>query len=429
MPLAIKEWQVSIQRVEFNAVQGRVGLDGNVDSEGWRFTQEGPRDFVLALDVASGYYLLLLSNGGIPYAFPLIVDQRDSPADVAVIRPVFTQWSYHQSGFYFDETRPLADRLLGSLGQSSRAGRFAEKRLRSLAARLSVPGVNFPYRPFPAHRRIDLTSFYRRNNRWDKTIWHQELGALEGLWCDELLSAMPLHSILEKNHIPFHVYTDVDLHMQNKALEQYSVLIFAGQEGVTPSYFEFLQQMQTRSTPRFLVWGVQGFGYRQLEFDANTGALEYVCTRGTHGMWGDRLEERQPDWGDEASLLVSPFPEPRSRQWRSQKPYSRIAVVRPDHPIFGGSATGDHSYYVKALSGQTMPGLTWAGGEIQERVSPEAQVLAHLDDDADVIGIGEYRNAVIFAPTYLPGFFAYQAQEHPEVEQWFLGALSYLRRK
>jgi hypothetical protein len=84
------------------------------------------------------------------------------------------------------------------------------------------------------------------------------------------------------------------------------------------------------------------------------------------------------------------------------------------------------SYQVHDLNGRSHPGLTWAGGEVQERIAPEATVIAHLDDEPEVIGIGEYRNTVLFSPTYLPAFFAYQSTEHPEIEAWFIAALNYL---
>jgi hypothetical protein len=83
---------------------------------------------------------------------------------------------------------------------------------------------------------------------------------------------------------------------------------------------------------------------------------------------------------------------------------------------------------VRDLAGASHPGLTWAGGEVQQCVAPGARVIAHLDDDERIIGIGEYRNTVIFSPTYLPAFFAYQSREHPEIEEWFMNALDYLRR-
>lgn len=419
-----------VLKLSFDTRQGRQRLC-EVSSKDWVMAAKGEKHFNLSLDVDAGYYLLVVAEGAKQSGFPFVVNENSGPADVAVVRPVFTQWSYHSDGFYFNEKRPLLDRALIQVSRLGPPGRLTDRALRKVARRLNFPGVNFPFKSFPANAEINLKSFYRRNNRWDRSLWDCEWGRLEGMWIDEVISGMAVFALLEKNGVPYHVFTDVDLHNQNKKLESYRVLIFAGQEGITPSYYEALKQLQTNPLTSFLVWGVQGFGYRQLDYNTETGALKYVCTRGHQGMWGDRLEDLQPVWVDEAQLFGFHFPEPQSATWRYDRLYSEIQVAQWDHPIVISHRTsgGKYSYAVRDLAGQNHPGLTWAGGEVQQRVRPEASVIAHLDDERELIGIGEYRNTVFFAPTYLPGFFAYQAHTHPEVEAWFMAALDYLTGK
>ena len=411
----------------FDSVQGIQALR-DVPPKSWEIDFKGQRQFTLSFDLDPGYYLLLAAHQSQSSAVPFVVADYEKPADVAVIRPVFTQWSYHSDGFYFNDYRSPFDRALSHVGQSGGLGRLTERASRELARRLGLHGINFPYRPFPAHSTINLGGFYRRNNRWERTIWDARWGRQEGLWVDEVLSGMPIFALLNKNAISYHVFTDVDFHNQNAALASYRVLIFSGQEGVTNSYYQMLQRLQSAGETSFLLWGTQAFGYRQFAYDAATGELRYLCTRGHRGMWGDELNDRQPDWKDEGRLFGFHFPEPQSPNWRYDKPYSQIIVSQIDHPIvsqFGGPEKTFH-YEVQDSNGERHPGLTWAGGEIQRRVTDEARVIAYLDDDPEVIGIGEYRNTVVFAPTYLPAFFAYQSLNHPEVEAWFMGALNYL---
>lgn len=419
-----------LQRVLFDVSKGRIVLHPE-DQERWQVRSVDHTHLLLTFDLTPGYYVLIAKCEGSRSAMSVVVCDRDQTADIAVIRPVFTQWSYHWAGFYFNEERPLVDRVLGMIEGLGPIGRATARTVRQYGHRLSLQGITFPYKPFPAHPTINLGDFYRRNNRWNRTMWDTQLGCLEGLWNDELLSGMPIFALLDKNRVPYHVLTDVDVHNMSTALEQYRVLVFSGQEGMTPSYYQMLRRLQTTGKTAFLVWGVQGFGYRQLDYDATTGQLTYVCTRGRHGMWGDQLEERQPDWEDEAQIFGFHFPEPQSANWRYETLYSRIKIVQPDHPIVGASSSSDqaHHYEVRDLEGNGHPGLTWAGGEIQQRARPDALVIAHLDEHTEVIGIGEYRNTVLFAPTYLPAFFAYQACAHPEVEQWFMAALHYLLNK
>jgi len=420
--------QFDLLRVVFDPIHAGLVMRPVESQRRWRVILVDARRFLLTFDLSPGYYLLVAKLGIFNYALPIVVYDRTQAADVAVIRPVFTQWSYHWAGFYFNERQSLADRVLGTIGRLGLVGRVIEQSLRQSAYKLGLQGINFPYRSFPAHSSVNLCDFYRRNNRWDRTMWNAQLGRLEGIWCDEMLSGMPVFALLDKNDRPYHVFTDVDLHNQNKLLETYRVLIFSGQEGMTPTYYQMLQRLQATGKTSFLLWGVQGFGYRQLDYNDATGELKYICTRGRQGMWGDRLEERQPDWGDEAQIFGFHFPEPQSASWRYDTPYSRIKVHQSDHPItrMSNTAGKNYCYDIRDLKGKSHPGLTWAGGEIQQRVSQDATVIAHLDEDPEVIGIGEYRNTILFAPTYLPAFFAYQGEAHPEVAAWFIGALNYL---
>lgn len=417
-------------RLVFSAEESKQTFEEETAEQSWSISFKEPTRLELSFDLKPGYYLLFASGERGRFALPLVIDDKETRADVVVIRPVFTQWSYHAEGFYFNDYRSQADRLLMAVGyKGGRAGRLMEGALRRTARSLRLPKVNFPYSPFPAHASINLGGFYRRNNRWDRLMWDETFGRLEGLWVDELISGMPVFALLERNGVPYHVYTDADLHNRNPELERYSVLIFSGQEGITRDYYSALESLQSRGRTSFLLWGVQAFGYRQLDYDARSGELSYVATRGRQGMWGDELTGRQPDWVDESRLFGFHFPEPQSATWRYDKPYSRIVVHNPEHPVVRASAhSKSYHFQVRDRAGETHTGLTWAGGEVQERIAPEADVIAYLDDDREIIGIGEYRNTIIFSPTYLPAFFAYQSEEHPEIEAWFMAALSYLTR-
>lgn len=397
----------------------------DVPKERWSLELKGPRLISLSFNLDAGYYLFL-STTHQPTGFPIVINDHEKPAEVAIIRPVFTQWTYHANGFYFNAYRAPLDRLIKTIGSIPLAGGRTERGLREAARSLGVGGVNFPYKPFPANRQINLGGFYKRNNRWDRTLWDRQWGAIEGLWVDEILSGTPIFAVLDKHSIPYHVYSDVDLHNQNSALSAYRALIFSGQEGITPSYYAMLERLQEAGNTAFILWGVQGFGYRQLNYDSRSGELEYVGTRGKNGMWGDKLDGRQTDWRDEANLFGFHFPEPGSSNWRYDKPYSRIVVTPTEHPLGSMLEPKEYRYEVRDLNNESRPGLTWAGGEFQTRVASSAKVIAHLDDDEEVIGIGEYKNTVVFSPTYLPAFFAYQSREHPEIEAWFLKALDYV---
>lgn len=429
--LDAKLTRFKLLRLVFSEEESKQTFLEEPEGQTWSISFKEPTLLEFSFELNPGYYLLFASGERGRFALPIVVDDRERPASVAVIRPTFTQWSYHAEGFYHNDYRSQADRVLMSVGyRGGRAGRLMEGAMRKTARTLKLPKVNFPYTPFPANASINLNGFYRRNNRWDRLMWDETYGRLEGLWVDEVISGMPVFALLEKNAVPYHVYTDVDLHNRDPRLERYRVLIFSGQEGITRDYYTMLESLQARGETSFLLWGVQAFGYRQLDYDARSGELSYVATRGQRGMWGDALTERQPDWADESRLFGFHFPEPQSATWRYDKPYSRIVVHDREHAIVSASNHSEtYHFEVRDRQGETHTGLTWAGGEVQERVDAEARVIAYLDDDREIIGIGEYRNTIIFSPTYLPAFFAYQSAEHPEIEAWLMAALSYLTRK
>jgi hypothetical protein len=418
----------TFQLLKLSIDSGRRQQLHDVPRNCWSIEPKGDQRFDLFFQLDPGYYLLLANSNQEKTALPIVVSDQSLPARVAVIRPVFTQWSYHSNGFYFNQYRAPVDRVLRGIGSIPLIGRLSESKLRRTARKIGIRGVDFPYKPFPAHEQINLAGFYRRNSRWNRLFWDAQWGSIEGIWIDEILSGMPIFSLLGKHAIPFHVYTDIDLHDDNPALETYDVLVFSGQEGMTSTYYSTLTRMQRDDCTSFLLWGVQGFGYRQLDYDRATGILKYVGTRGLRGLWGDRLDGRQPDWEDEANLFGFHFPEPDSSNWRYDRPYSKIVVSDPNHAILEKTSSGqiEYAYSVRDLNGEKRPGLTWAGGEFQERIAPDAKVIAHLDNDSSIVGIGEYKNTVLFSPTYLPAYFAYQTHEHPEIESWFLGALDYL---
>ncbi len=415
--------QFRLLNLTFDPVGG-IQTFRDVSKERWGLESKGRRRVDLSFQLESGYYLLLTKARQLT-GFPIVITDQQKPARIAVIRPVFAQWTYHANGFYFNEYRAPVDRLLHTIGSIPLVGGRGESGLRQAARSLGIRGVDFPYRAFPANKQVNLGDFYKRNFRWDRSLWDRHWGNIEGLWVDEILSGMPIFAILDRHSIPYHVYSDVDLHDQNPALTSYSALIFSGQEGITSSYYDMLQRLQEANDTAFVLWGVQGFGYRQLEYNTGTGNLEYVATRGENGLWGDKLDGRETDWIDEANLFGFHFPEPGSANWRYDKPYSRIVVTDTEHPL-GRTQKSEYRYEVRDLNNESRPGLTWAGGEFQKRVATDAKIIAHLDDDQDVIGIGEYKNTIVFSPTYLPAFFAYQSREHPEIETWFLKTLDYL---
>lgn len=377
----------------------------------------------LEKNLLPGYYLLLFEKQHFSYGTSIIVPFPYA-TPLAVIKPVFTEWTYHAKGSYFNEERAFLDRLLTRLGSFGSSFSKMEAGFRKIAKALKIRGVNFPYKPFPAHRSINLNSFYVQNHRWDRTIWSKEFGAIDGIWNDEILSAFPIFALLEKNNIEFNVLTDIDLHNKNPKLADYDIIIFYGNEGITKEYYDYLAKLADDCKKRIILWGCQGFGYRQLDYNTQTNELTYVCTRGRNGMWGDKLEEREPDWGDEAKLLGFHFPEPEGADWRYLKLYRTLRVKHKNHWLIkeSGIEKDGFTYSIMDLNGNMREGLTWAGGEVFKRISSDAEVIACLNDDEDIIGIGEYKNIIVFAPTYLPAYFAYQNEEHPEIEKLFLAA-------
>jgi len=400
--------RVSLERLIFNDVAKKIKFESLGNHATWDLSKRMYRAIKLEEDLPLGYYLLRFKGPNLNHAITVIINDKRKKVRLAIIKPVFTEWTYHSDGFYPSEEKSAFKRLLN----------------------MPKRGLKRAPLKFPAHGSINLTSFYKQNHRWDKTIWDKEFGTIDGLWCDELLCAFPIFSLLEKNNISYHVYTDVDLHAKNKELTKYNTIIFYGSEGMTKEYFDFLSKLANQHKKKIILWGCQAFGYRQLEYDTETHDLSYSCSRGKMGLWGDKLEDQEPDWGDEAKLLGFHFPEPKDADWR--KPYKTLSIIDKDHGLIKGAGLKEKlfTYLIKDHDGNMREGLTWAGGEFFRKVSPDAKVVACLGTDKDVIGIGEYKNILIFSPTYLPAFFAYQNEEHPEIEKMFISAVTtFLDRK
>jgi hypothetical protein len=263
-------------------------------------------------------------------------------------------------------------------------------------------------------------------------MWEGIIGkeyVMNGLWCDEWTSSFPVFALLDKNEIQFDVYSDVDIHNMNPDLLKYKLLIFYGQEGITSDYYRYLKKISSELKIPMIFLCVQGFGYRQYNYDSVTGELAYICTRGKHGIWGDILEDQDPVWKNEGELFGFQFPEPDPfwgyNQYTGHLPgYSKLKIINKKHWLIQESGiTVNEFIYFMEVKGQRIEGLTGLGGEIQRKFKEEAEVIACLGDDTDIVGIGEYNNILIFSPTYWPIYFAYQQEKHPEVEKLIITAI------
>lgn len=414
---------ISLEQLYFDKENQKVKLRKIRQVQGRSISNYDLLNLRVPDDLPDGFYLYLFTApDGYQVGNSIIIDDKSKASRIAIIRPVFTEWGYHYHGFYTNECRSKVDKLLTRLEGFSFPSNMLLQLFRRIAQSLCWKNVNYPYK-FPACSYVVLSDFYQQNHRWDKTIWDIEYGKIDGIWCDDVVSSFAIYGLLSKNGVDFDVYSDVDMHVANPVLNNYDVIIFYGAELMTLQYYQYLKILIENYGKAVILWGVQGFGYRQVDYDVKTHMLTYKCTRGKIGMWGDKLESIEPSWSNEGDLFGFQFPEPHSRNWR--KYYSTLNINIPNHWLVKKALSSGKlkfEYYIN-VDGRRVKGLTGAGGEILKKFSKDAQVIAYLDEDQDVIGIGEKGTTLVFSPTYWPAFFVYQAKEHPEIEALFLAAL------
>jgi hypothetical protein len=397
-------------RVTTHAITGRLWLD---PIRVYPSTPASTRfDLQLPADLRSGQYLIEFRHPGQGrVVYPLFADGGGPEVRMAVVVPTFTVWGYHETdGFYPGHARAPVDLALARLGRSSLAGFVAAA---AAVVLFKLLGLRVTQPQWPAHRSIELTGFFKTNHRWPKALWDEDLDRLDGLWTDDIDCVMPLFALLDRLGAPFRVVSDVDVHRDDARLKGFRALLFTGQESMTESYFQCLRDLAAAGV-MLVLWGVQGFGYRQVVFDDRTGRLTYVCSRGKRGFWGERLEDAQPPW-NEGELFGFWFPSPDSPEATNPHriQYSRLVVDDHSHWLVSGLDLRPETSYAVFASGAMRPGLNWMGGEPFRRVVPEARVIAHLD--RDVIGLGEYKSTIVVSPTFLPAYGVYQPERHPEV--------------
>ncbi len=361
--------------------------------------------FKLPGDLPGGYYRLRPVDQE-DYAFPLPVNGPDAEdAEIVLVRPVLTEWSYHHRGFF-------PSRVAG-LGTLRRA-------MAAFARRLPGRGPRFPVRA-----SIRLDAAYERNWTWDRTPWHATFGRLRGCWNDEILSAWPVHLMLAALGLRYKVYSDIDLHRGIVSPGRHSRLLLYGAEGLTRAAFEALAAAASQPDVRLILWACQGLGYREYGLSDDGRTLRHLATRGRRGLWGEPLGPSDPSW-DEGQAFGFRFPTPEPG-WRTRAGYRTLVIERPDHWIVrqAGLAYDRYAYDFVDGTGTKHPGLIWPGGEYLEPAHPDAVVVARIaEGDRPLVGIGEFRNALVFSPTYWPAYWLWRHPHHPEVLDLFRAALS-----
>ncbi len=388
-----------LKRVSWNARTRELALasvPGTPRLQGTRFSFPAPD--------RPGAYVLVGSLGRRQVGCTLLVSAPDAP--VAVVRPTWTEWGYHNRGFYRDAGRTWTDLALTI---SQRVLPALEPRIR--AARLASPRAGrYPY-AFPAHPSVDLSGFYEQNPRWrGHRAWSHELESIEGVWSEDPKSTWPLFAHLDALGRSVAVLTDRDLEKRPCPLDQYPVVLFFGAELMTRAGLDWFRQERRRADRRIVFWGMQGIGLKEARIDGDILAL--VGHKGKRGLSGEALLVGDTSWGNEDDQVFgASFPWPASDPWRPG--HDRLVVRRADHAI-GQILSAAEPRYVLPAAASSGSGLLGAGGEYFV-ANDTCEVIASLGDDERSLGIGISGPFCHVSPTYWPTFGAYQGGQHPEI--------------
>ena len=358
--------------------------------------------FILDLDGSfhSGYFLLTLTSRDRKYSMYLFINSSEDAFDVAVISPIFTQWAYHADGYYPNHDKLFLEKCAVKSGK-----------LGSLFFRLFNVHVR---QDFPSKHLISLKRFYRTNKRWSKVRNLLVRDSIkDGLWCDEFFVTIPVLAWLKRTKLSCRFFSELDLHRGNKDILKAKVIVMYGQEGFTEGVAATLKEIFRKKIPCIFV-GMQALGYRQYDYDENSGLLAYVATRGQTGLWGEKLELKDPVWAPEGQLFGFEFPTPKDEKWRYERQFKGWTILKPSDPLFENIQKKSFEYYV-TIGGQKHNLISFVGGEYLEKYSPEAEILACLDGGNEFIGCGRYKSNLFFAPTYWPFLGYYQEETYPEI--------------
>ena len=149
--------RIGLKRVVFSERWGRVALEDCRDYGSVRFGRLNRETVRLPSDAARGVYLVSVSaDDGAVAAVKIFVHPREARPSVGIVNPVFTEWAYHDLGFY-----PTHDGK--TLTRASEAARRLMRRLPGLRhmSRTVVAGVGVHLESaaprFPARSSVRLS--------------------------------------------------------------------------------------------------------------------------------------------------------------------------------------------------------------------------------------------------------------------------------
>ncbi|MGE5404069.1 MAG: hypothetical protein ACM3PP_03935 [Candidatus Saccharibacteria bacterium] len=353
-----------------------------------------------------GMYLLMVDNGAIKFYI-----NPPQKQEIGVIVPTLTEWAYHHDGFYWSNHRRLTHYMMMAakkFGLLTELTSSLEKRYPSLFV--------YPYH-FPAHREIKLTGYYIQNPRWRDSVrdfFDPFLNDIDLLWSEEYKCGIPLAAMLDKLSAPVAFFSDFDLVLHSSDLYDLNKIILYGAEMMTATGFEFLSQVQEKGKPHVLFWGMQGIGAKEVHYDADSGVMYWKGAKGECGLSGEVVDNAPVSWGEgDGAIFGFSFPTPLSPGWRTM--HSRLVVDHANDHLVKGINAQQLKFSNPNCQPADNPGLTNAGGEFFDKHNPESQVIAHLDDIEQRIGIGRFGVFTHVSPTYLPAFGAYFSDLRPEV--------------
>ncbi len=348
----------------------------------------------------------------------LFINEPDgSPASAAVVVPTFTMWGYHESGgFYPGHNRPSADLFIHRLAKAGLLGWASATAVRMITAKLNVH-LNQPH--WPLHHSIRLDQPFRTNHRWSKWLWDEELSRLEGVWNDDIDILLPFFALADAAGVSLRIYSDLDMDREVPEIHSEKRLVFVGQESLTTRYWRHLSRFAELGG-EVVLWCPQGFGYRQVDYDAQSATLRYVCSRGKRGFWGEALEPEDPPW-DEGALFGFRFPSPDSPDATNPHRvlYSALRTLEPLHSSSFEIPAGEVFSATIWDGERERPAVNWMGGEPFRRVIPGARVYASMAEDDDVIGFGTYGRCTVVSPTFLGALWSYGLLRQPLVQCLF----------
>lgn len=354
------------------------------------------RNAVLSTDALSSGMYILQADENACFKFYVNPQKRCS---IGVVVPIFTEWGYHHDGFYWNEHRRLPHYFTAALQRLHIANGLIDK--------LEKAFPDYFYYPYyyPFHKRISINNYYIQNHRWNHSRWlsiDPFFNGLDGLWSEEYKAGIPLVALLQKLNINVSFFSDVHVHKNDPELLKMDKLIFYSGELMTREMFNFFCNAQRNNKTKILFWGMGAMGLKEIEYDEEFSRLEFKGQKGAIGLSGEKVSCRVVSWKDEDGKIFGfKFPTPQRRDWRTMH-----TVLKLDAP---------QDLLLKGISSQEICFNADCNGEFFEKANPDAQIIAHLDNFINRIGIGRYGIFTHVAPTYLSAYGAYHYDLMPEI--------------